>query len=91
MAGNYSNPDVSPGTDGLFNPLVPARLLDTRTGTGAPAAKMSAGQTLDLQVTGQGGVPASGVSAVVLNVTATSPTTAGFLTVFPTGVARPNV
>ncbi|MEP6753070.1 MAG: CAP domain-containing protein [Candidatus Dormiibacterota bacterium] len=91
VAGYYSTPDVSPGPDGLFNPLVPARLLDTRTGTGAPAAKMSAGQTLDLQVTGQGGVPASGVSAVVLNVTATSPTAAGFLTVFPTGVARPNV
>jgi hypothetical protein len=90
VAGYYSTPDVSPGPDGLFNPLVPARLLDTRTGIGAPAAKLAAGQTLDLQVTGRGNVPASGVNAVVLNVTATSPTSLGFLTVFPTGVARPN-
>ena len=61
-----------------------------RTGIGAPAAKLAAGQTLDLQVTGRGGVPSSGVGAVVLNVTATGPTTTGFLTVFPTGVTRPN-
>ena len=90
VAGYYSTPDVSPGPDGLFNPLVPARLLDTRSGIGAPIAKLTAGQTLDLQVTGRGGVPSSGVGAVVLNVTATSPTSAGFLTVFPTGVATPN-
>jgi len=90
VAGYYSTPDVSPGPDGLFNPLVPARLLDTRTGIGAPAAKLTAGQTLDLQVTGRGGVPSSGVSAVVLNVTAVNPTAAGFLTVFPTGAPTPN-
>ena len=37
-------------------------------------------------VTGAGGVPAGGgVSAVVLNVTATQPTAAGYLTVFPAG------
>ncbi len=90
VAGYYSTPDVSPGPDGLFNPLVPARLLDTRSGIGAPVAKLSAGQTLDLQVTGRGGVPSGGVSSVVMNITATGPTATGFLTVFPTGVATPN-
>jgi hypothetical protein len=34
-------------------------------------------------------VPASGVSAVVLNVTATNATKPSFLTVWPTGVTRP--
>ena len=34
-------------------------------------------------------MPASGVSAVVLNVTATQPTAPGHLTVYPDGVARP--
>ena len=54
--------------------LVPARILDTRTGIGAPAAPSSApAPTLELQVTGRGGVPATGVSAVVLNVTVTEP------------------
>jgi hypothetical protein len=48
------------------------------------------GQTLDLTVTGRGGVPATGVGAVVLNVTATEPTASGFVTVYPTGTQRPN-
>ena len=44
----------------------------------------------DLQVTGRGGVPASGVSAVVMNVTATDVTAASHVTVWPTGVSIPN-
>jgi hypothetical protein len=89
VAGYYSTPDQSPGPDGLYNPLVPARLLDTRNGTGAPIAKLTQSQVLTVQVTGVGGVPSSGVSAVVLNVTATNPSTAGYLTVFPAGGATP--
>jgi len=42
-----------------------------------------------ITVTGVGPVPASGVTAVVLNVTAASPTHGGFLTVYPAGVSRP--
>lgn len=45
--------------------------------------------TVGLAVTGRGGVPASGVSAVVLNVTVTEPTAGGFLTAWPAGEARP--
>ena len=89
VQGYYSTPDQSPGPDGLFNPLVPSRLLDTRNGTGAPVGKLGQGQTLNLQVSGRGGVPASGVSALVMNVTVTNPSSAGFLTAFPTGVALP--
>ncbi|HEY4993781.1 MAG TPA: hypothetical protein VII33_17040, partial [Nakamurella sp.] len=44
--------------------------------------------TVSLQVTGQGGVPATGVSAVVVNVTAVNPTTAGFITVWPSLTTR---
>lgn len=78
-----------PGPDGLYNPLVPARLLDTRNGTGAVAGPLPGGSTLTLQVTGRGGVPLTGVSAVVLNVTVTSPTATGYLRVFPAGTAVP--
>ena len=42
-----------------------------------------------LTVTGTGGVPFGGVSAVVLNVTAVDQTANGFFTVFPTGSALP--
>jgi subtilisin family serine protease len=82
---------------GTYAPLNPFRILDTRSATGAPGEPVGAGATINLQVTGVGGntatgqlgVPASGVSAVVLNVTATNATAASFVTVYPTGVARP--
>ncbi len=75
----------TPGPDGFYNPLVPARLLDTRNGMGP----LLGGHTLTLQITGNGGVPSTGASAVVLNVTVTAPTTAGYLTVFPAGTSVP--
>ncbi|MEO5678409.1 MAG: hypothetical protein ABIS47_01965, partial [Acidimicrobiales bacterium] len=36
------------------------------------------------------GVPGSGVTAVVLNVTAVNPSAGTFVTVWPTGEAKPN-
>jgi hypothetical protein len=51
---------------------------------------LGAGEAIDLPVTGVGGVPSSGVTAVVLNVTATSPTASSFITVYPAGQTRPN-
>src|SRR5665648_471769 len=74
---------------GGFTSLSPSRLLDTRAGVGAPRAPVVAGGTVALQVTGRGGVPASGVSAVVLNVTVTAPTRPGYLTVYANGTTRP--
>lgn len=75
--------------DGEFTSLAPARILDTRTTTGG--INHAVGQTpVAVQVTGQGGVPASGVKAVVMNVTVTGSTANAFLTVWPSGIARPN-
>ncbi len=45
--------------------------------------------TLDLQVTGRGGVPTVDADAVVLNVTAVQPSTGGYVSVWPTGEAQP--
>lgn len=79
---------TTPGA--TYFPLTPSRLLDTRFGTGAPATPIGPGASLDLPVVGLGGVPATGVSAVVLNVTATDATAgASFLTVYPAGASRP--
>ena len=72
-----------------YTPVTPARVLDTRTGVGALAGKLGPSGTLGLQVTGRGGVPASGVSAVVLNVTVTEPTAGSYMTAWPAGQARP--
>ncbi|WP_158289895.1 hypothetical protein [Micromonospora sp. S4605] len=77
-------------TTGAFYPLAPARLLDTRSGVGAPAGAIGATKKVDLQVAGRGGVPAAGVGAVVLNVTITGPTSSSFVTAYPAGEARPN-
>lgn len=68
-----------------FTPLVPARILDTRTGSPVPPAT-----EIDVVVTGQGGVPATGVGAVVFNLTATQPSINGFITAWPAGSPRPN-
>jgi CSLREA domain-containing protein len=76
--------------DSRLAPLVPSRLLDTRTPAGGHQAPLGPGQSLDLQVTGQGGVPASGVTGVVMNVTAVGPTEGGWVTAWPAGVAEPN-
>jgi hypothetical protein len=73
-----------PPAGGRYHPLPPARILDTRDG--APLGPAAA---IDLQVTGQGGVPLTGVSAVAMNVTVTQPSAASFLTLYPAGTARP--
>jgi len=79
----------SVGAKGAYYAVTPARLLDTRSGVGAPAAMLGTQKSLDLQVTGRSGVPSAGVSAVVLNVTVTGSTAPSFLTVYPTGADRP--
>lgn len=81
---------VGADTGDRFNSLSPSRILDTRSGTGGFSAPVGVGGTISPTVTGVGGVPASGVSAVVLNVTVTEPTASeGFLAVFPSGATRP--
>jgi SpoIID/LytB domain protein len=69
-----------------FQPVVPARLLDTRTGLGTnTVAPLAAGCAMALTVVGVGGVPAAGVAAVTVNVTATAAPSPGYLTVYPCG------
>ena len=76
---------TAPAAGARYHALTPSRILDTRT-TGSP---LGAGATMALQVTGAGGVPTTGVSAVILNVAVTAPTASSFLTIFPAGEARP--
>jgi glucose/arabinose dehydrogenase len=77
-------------TDGRFTSTTPSRLLDTRSGVGVPsAAPLPAGGKIDVQITGSGGVPSSGVSAVAMVVTSANPAAAGFVTVWPADKAKP--
>lgn len=70
-------------TAGRYRPLTPERILDTRTGMGAPKGALGKASAATVQVTGRGGVPSSGVSAVALNVTATGAAAPGFVQVVP--------
>jgi hypothetical protein len=88
VAGWVTTPQAATDGNGLYQPLPPGRLRDTRLGAGTPLA---ADTTLPVQVAGQGGVPATGVSSVILNVTVTGPTASSYLTVHPSGVTRPVV
>jgi hypothetical protein len=73
---------------GRFVAIQPGRVLDTRDGTGSPISRL--GQTpLVLALTGVRGIPNSGVSAVLLNVTAVDPSMSTYITVYPAGAERP--
>nr|WP_146111288.1 peptidoglycan recognition protein [Streptomyces sp. QL37] len=72
-----------------FVPVTPERLMDTRSGLGAPKAPVGPDSVVTLQVTGANGVPATGVGAVALNVTATNVTgETSYVSVYPDGTTR---
>ena len=103
VAGSYVPPASSTSTAGLFVPLTPARLADTRCASNPQPAfcasenlplansslsAINPGGVVEVQVTGVGGAPSSGVAAVVLNVTAVTPTARTYLAVYPAGSTR---
>ena len=84
---------VTYSSSGSFTPLdKPERLMDTRP-TGSKVGEVDgSGSAYTLQVTGEKGVPSSGVAAVALNVTVVDGETndfGGFVTVYPCGT-RPD-
>ena len=90
VAGYYSDSAGSP-----YTPVTPCRVFDTRTGSGTctngitvSASALGAGRTLTATVAGRNGIPST-ATAVVLNVTAVSPTASTYVTVYPAGGARP--
>ena len=83
-------------TGGDYTTVAPGRLLDTRpSGSTVDAQQqgggtLGAGETRLLPIAGRGGVPATGVAAVAVNITAVGPTATSFVTAFPAGTTRPN-
>ncbi len=78
--------------DSAFVPVSPERVLDTRptSPVSYSGLKPTAGQTIELKVTGFGAtqIPAD-AGTVALNLTSTD-STPGFATVYPCGSPRPN-
>ncbi len=90
VGGWYSSAGGSGGSLTQFSGITPARIVDTRSGSGEPyeGQALQAGGTLTVQVSGVGGVPAN-ATAVVMNVTVTNTTAGSYLTAWPAGQGRP--
>ena len=74
---------------GSYVAVSPTRVFDSRKGAGGRGL-IRDGETFVMGVAGVAGIPASGVGAVLANITVTSPTRGGFVTVWPNGIAKPN-
>jgi len=79
---------------GSFTKVTPQRIADTRSGIGVARARVGAlnggGTPLEVPVLNVAGVPATGVDAVSINVTATGTRAnayGGYVTVYPCGAA----
>lgn len=72
------------GSTGLaYNPINATRAVDTRA-----TGRLGAGQTLTVQVSGNGGVPSGGAVSATVNVT-TANSDPGFLIAYPCDQTRP--
>jgi len=80
------------GSAGLFNAMPGHRVLDTRYGTGGITGPVVGGQTIRVPVEGVGGIPTTGVEAVVFNLTVTAPNMPSDVTAYPdcNTCTRPN-
>ncbi len=74
---------------GLFVPIQPVRIFDTRTGLGGYTSMFGPLESREVQVVGASPVPST-ATAVVANVTVTQPYAAGYASVYPSGQAIPN-
>jgi hypothetical protein len=75
-----------------YHALAPARICDTRSTspTNQCSGKtLGPGSNLQVQVGGLAGIPTTGVTAVVMNVTVTNTTASSYLTLYPWGATPP--
>ncbi len=101
VSGYYTDGSSTSQTGSLFNPVTPARIVDTRCSVSSPPSYCSsenlpsanstlgavaAGKSITAQVTGIDNIPSS-ATAFVGNVTATGGTGGGYLTVYSGSIA----
>lgn len=84
-----AEPSVTPAAaQSLYQPGTPSRVLDTRTGVGAPVGEVGPAATLTLDLSGH--LPTT-ATAVVLNVTGIAPGASTLVTAHQHGTTRPTV
>lgn len=92
----------SASSDLVFNPITPCRLLDTRSATAPAGTPIAANSTRNFLVWGQtsfatqGGAASdcglkasSNTAALAVNFTVVTPATGGYITAYPSDVAKP--
>jgi hypothetical protein len=96
VKGSTPPPAIPPvASNGKYDPINPARLLDTRTvqstvdWKSAGAGLRPAGSVTAVQVRGRGGTP-NNSGAVAVNVAVVGATAKGYATVYPCGGNPPN-
>ncbi len=90
VAGYFTGASAPFATDGLFVPLAPTRVVDTRGTLNpvAPRTRAAGGWTLEVPVATKLALPTS-AAAVVATATIVDATEPGYLTLFPAGTERP--
>jgi hypothetical protein len=87
LVGWFTGPSSPPSDVGLFVPVSPSRLLDSRE---PPLGALPGhNRTAQVPVAGRFSVPTSGVGAVVINATVTDTAAQGFFSVWPAQTYRP--
>lgn len=81
-----ASPATSAAPGGSYVALTPARILDTRSGLGAPAG---ATQQVTVNTAGVVGIPTNGVSALAVNLAVATPAAPGSLVAYAAGSSRP--
>lgn len=88
LVGWFTGPSAAASDAGLFVPVSPTRLLDSRL---APFGPLPAHyQTAEVTVSNRAGLPPSGIAAVVVNATITQASAPGFFELWPARTYRPN-
>lgn len=88
-SGGIVSGPAQPSPPSWITPVTPRRVVDTRRGIGAPRSPIGPREQLRVRVAGVDGLPSSGMTAVIANVTAVSPTERMNFRVYPGGTSMP--
>ena len=87
LVGWFTGPSAAPSDVGLFVPVSPTRLLDSRE---LPLGALPGhNRTAEVAVAGRAGLPPSGIGAVVVNATVTQTAGPGYFALWPARTYRP--
>lgn len=90
VLGWYGRASAGNGHGGAYLPVKPKQVIDTSAGKRIDG-RLKSGRKETVKVTDVGRVPAQGVSAVLLQLSAQAPAKDGSLEVWPHGTHRPGV